>query len=586
MNKINLFLALCIALLFSACATDIESIVDNNAAKGEKKKMVFTAEKAPIATSSRATVQDDYSILWDEGDVVIVFDGKNKNTFTLVSGAGTTCAQFAGEALEADRYVAVYGDGPLMTLENNTLSGVSISNIMTNEKKNKHTMLAVSDASNNMLFKSGNSFVNITTLAPTKCITIIGGENDVLGSYYNYTFDDTGNIINISSKYDRATLSDSQKSSLAPNYVYHGCANTQGTHLIPIASTTLSRMEVVVESVTGNFLSRTISHDIHNFETPGTVIDFGTVSEENGWKKRQPHQEEICVQHYALGQGKENALQIDLGLPSGLKWSSVNLGATSPEKYGDYYAWGATVPWLESYDQDGNIASITTSAIPLESPLGVCKWISNYHPGYVDAKTPFVIKTTNLQTDPNSWSKYFPGRDDKTVLEPEDDAAVQQWGDDWRMPTDEEFDELASNCYWEWCEDYKGTGIHGVIVYKTKQNADKGIYHNGSVWKKTVNGIDYAASSQPDGFTGYSISTDNNIFLPQPGLVDVRTIALSGEEGRYWSSTLSLMSVNSSSSNNARFLYFSSNGLYDQSAVGVGGNTGRVYGQPIRPVHP
>lgn len=588
MKNLNFLLALCFVILLSSCATDIDGIGDNNTPKEDKKKIVFTAEKAQVCPSSRATVQDDYSILWDEGDVIKVFDGINENTFTLVSGAGTACAQFEGEALEADRYVALYGwDGSTMKLDGNTLSAVSIP-VSTNSTigYKKHIMLAVSDANNNMLFKSGNSFVKITTLTSTKRITITGGENDVLGSYYNYTFDANGNIVNITPKYDPSTLNSLFK-ILATNYVTIYCDETSGTYLIPIAPTTLSRMEVVVEDASGSFLSRIISHEIHNFEAPGTVIDFGTVCEEEGWIKRLHHQEEICAHFYEAGQGKAQAEHVDLGLPSGLKWSSINLGATSPEGYGDYYAWGATIPWLESYDQDGNVSSITTfEATSAECPLGMCKWNSNYTSGYVTYKTPFIKKTTNAQTDPNSWSKYFPGLDDKTVLEPEDDAAVQQWGDGWRMPTDKEFNELASKCYWEWTENYNNTGIHGVIVYKAKQDADKGIFHNGSVWKKTVNGIDYVASSRPDSFAEYGISTDSYIFLPQPGLVDGRKTALSGEYGRYWSSTLSLLSVNSSYSNNARFLYFSSNGLYDQSPVGLGGNAGRVFGQPIRPVHP
>ena len=41
---------------------------------------------------------------------------------------------------------------------------------------------------------------------------------------------------------------------------------------------------------------------------------------------------------------------IDLGLPSGLKWASFNLGASAPEEYGDYYAWGETEPYYNSQD--------------------------------------------------------------------------------------------------------------------------------------------------------------------------------------------------------------------------------------------
>ena len=54
---------------------------------------------------------------------------------------------------------------------------------------------------------------------------------------------------------------------------------------------------------------------------------------------------------------------VDLGLPSGLKWSDQNLGADSPEEYGEYYAWGSIEP-LSSFDSESYYAEVDVKNIP------------------------------------------------------------------------------------------------------------------------------------------------------------------------------------------------------------------------------
>ncbi len=108
---------------------------------------------------------------------------------------------------------------------------------------------------------------------------------------------------------------------------------------------------------------------------------------------------------------------IDLGLS--VKWASCNVGATSPEEYGGYYAWGETEEKRE------------------------CSW-STYKWG-----------------TENNMAKY--GHfDEKYVLDPEDDAASVKWGNGWRMPTLKEAEELLNDCTWEWIT------YNGVNGYKVK----------------------------------------------------------------------------------------------------------------------
>ena len=120
---------------------------------------------------------------------------------------------------------------------------------------------------------------------------------------------------------------------------------------------------------------------------------------------------------------------VDLGLPSGLKWASFNLGATKPEEYGDHYAWGETGP-KEDY------------------AWSTYKWCmgANY-------------TLTKYCTD--SYYGYNGFTDGKTVLDPEDDAAHVNLGGKWRMPTDAEWAELRENCTWSWMTQ---NGVIGYLV--------------------------------------------------------------------------------------------------------------------------
>ena len=107
---------------------------------------------------------------------------------------------------------------------------------------------------------------------------------------------------------------------------------------------------------------------------------------------------------------------VDLGLS--VKWATFNVGATSPEDYGDYFAWGETET-KEEYTWENY------------------KWCNGT-----------VYKITK-----------YNATDGKTILEPEDDVAQVLWGGNWRMPTIEEQTELREQCIWTW------TSINGIWCY-------------------------------------------------------------------------------------------------------------------------
>ena len=170
---------------------------------------------------------------------------------------------------------------------------------------------------------------------------------------------------------------------------------------------------------------------------------------------------------------------VDLGLS--VKWATCNVGANSPEEYGDYFAWGETSP-----------------------------------------------KTTYTRENCKTYEKNMGDID--ISGNPEYDAATANWGDDWRMPTKAEMQELIDNCTWTW-----------VI-----QNGVKG----------------YKVSSEENG---------NSIFLPAAGYRYGSSPSYVGYNGYYWSSTPHELTYS------AYYLFFdSSNGDYDWFY--------RYDGRSVRPV--
>ena len=156
---------------------------------------------------------------------------------------------------------------------------------------------------------------------------------------------------------------------------------------------------------------------------------------------------------------------VDLGLPSGTLWATMNVGANSPEDYGDYFAWGETAP--------KDVYGVSTY-----------KWFdSSSH------------KLTKYCTNSSDGHNGFV--DDKTELDPEDDAATANWGEMWRMPSLEQIQELANNCTTQW------TTINEV---------------NGVLFTSNINGA--------------------SLFVPAAGYHENQVLSNAGFSGSYWTRTL------------------------------------------------
>lgn len=207
--------------------------------------------------------------------------------------------------------------------------------------------------------------------------------------------------------------------------------------------------------------------------------------------------------------------KVDLGLPSGLKWASFNLGATAPEEYGDYFAWGETQPYYLS--QDPPVWKET-------------KEEGYYWPSYKWCQASGEALTKYCNKSNFGYNGYT---DYRMILEPADDAARVNLGENWRMPTDEEWEELLNGCTSSW------TTINGVNGYRFTSN-----------------------------------SNGNSIFLPAASIYNGIYLSSVGSIGNYWSSSLYDFYPD-----RAWCVSFFSSNVYRSP------NYFRNFGLPIRPVY-
>ncbi len=191
--------------------------------------------------------------------------------------------------------------------------------------------------------------------------------------------------------------------------------------------------------------------------TDGTVVEFNTSD----------------VDYVAFSVFVDGHKFVDLGLPSGLLWAETNVGATAAADYGNYYAWGETV-----------------------------------------AKTSYNWSDYKYGSSRTNIAKYN-ASDGITLLDAADDAATTNWGTACRVPTKDEFDELADNCTWTWTsqtasngtlvDGYKITGKNGNSIFLPATGAYDGeIFCEGSIgfyWLSTLSADDYGLAC---GFNFYN----------------------------------------------------------------------------------
>ena len=159
------------------------------------------------------------------------------------------------------------------------------------------------------------------------------------------------------------------------------------------------------------------------------AIQAGKTSENEGWAEIAKMLE-LLKTTAGIGGSTDKVEYVDLGLPSGNLWAKCNLGASAPEAYGDYYAWGETKP-KQMYTYPNH------------------KWYKEGAPSL-------------------GFTKYN-DKDGKLTLENEDDAVIQKLGNGWRTPTLADFRELTNQKY----TTIKKTTLNGVVGYQITSKRNK-----------------------------------------------------------------------------------------------------------------
>ena len=148
---------------------------------------------------------------------------------------------------------------------------------------------------------------------------------------------------------------------------------------------------------------------------------------------------------------------VDLGLPSGLKWATCNVGASTPEEYGDYFSWG-------------------------ETNGGILRHIKlMYNKSISELRKSGILESNDCLTSTH-------------------DTARVNWGGSWRMPTKGEFEELRDKCTWTWTTQgnefgYKVEGCNGHSIFLPAAGRRAGTSldyagEDGRYWSSTAAGDD------------------------------------------------------------------------------------------------
>ena len=472
--------ALALAFGLTSCQNELAELTPSG---GERITLSVTQDDA---AGTRTYLNDDKKVVWSTGDALSLFDTKNNNrVFELTKGAGSTTGEFGGTVSVDSRkeYYAVYPYDADYTFSSGTVTGVTLpaeqTAVANGFDKSAAIMTGYTTDAKNLAFKQLCAFVQITTESATKKIVFKTNGTESLAGTLSVSIDEDG--------IGTATVTSGGTGTVTLVPAGNEESIAAGTYLIAVLPGTLTQgftMECV--GTDGSELTRSYNGSTSVLSRKA-VINMGTASEKQGWTPT------------VNGHG-----YVDLGIRMDGKkilFATCNVGADSPEEYGDYFAWGATEPYYNSYTMNGTTLTVTS-------------WKDGMSAGYAQANAPYYSSGTNSAA---IYTKYTAT---PAMLEAEDDAASVQWGADWRMLTYEEMQALYDNTTSTWTDNYNNTGIKGRI------------------------------------FTGKGDYANSSLFLPAAGYFYGTSYYYGGSHGHYWSSTLGSAS--------GRGLYFGSGSVNPQ----------------------
>lgn len=188
---------------------------------------------------------------------------------------------------------------------------------------------------------------------------------------------------------------------------------------------------------------------------------------------------------------KKDFEAVDMGLPSGTKWANMNVGATSPEEAGNFYAW-AEIATKDIYGKENySFYNETTQTF---DPAGEQRESIYYN---ISKQQNDTVDVYGIQN-----SAY--------------DAATNELGENWTTPTLEQYGELMKYCTWTWTEQ---NGVNGYLVTASNNNSiflpAAGIYINEDIsgsnasfyyWTADMPSSDNSQAYQFVGYRDYATS--------------------------------------------------------------------------------
>ena len=491
----------------AVCSCNVSEINDVVSADS-----VFTATTEAYISDgveTKTSMDSEGNVLWKAGDQLSVFAASTINEHYQVTDASdgkTTASLYQVESPgfvaggEIPNNVAFYpyaaNTGIAKRSGGYVISDITLPATQTYAQASfgngAFPMAAVTASTSDMNLKFKNVLgglkLRLTGTAAIATISISGNSNEILCGAAEVAVAD-GSLPSIS-------LTDASAKTVTLD-----CGN--GVQLSETAATAFI-IALPPMTMTGGF-TVTVS------DTQGASMEIKTTKTQTITRSNLLAMPAVNYVGTPIAQGPE---AVDLGLPSGLKWATCNVGANAPEEYGDYFAWGDTEPYYtEGHSQD--------------SPCS--DWKDGKSSGYFWPSHQWYNGDYDILTKYN-YSSSYGTIDNKTILDPEDDAAYVNWGGSWRMPTDEEWSELIQECTWTWT---------------------------------TQNGVDGRLVTGPNG---------NSIFLPAAGFRYDTELYLTGNGGVYWSSSLS-----TNYPSNALYVELDSEVVYMDYFY-------RCLGQSVRPV--
>ena len=456
--------------------------------------MTFTATQEGNA-GTRSALSTGNSVIWQTSDKISVFDGYNdtdhNRSFTLAGYGGGTSGSFTGTASsEATTFTAVYPYTEGATLgEDGSVSGITLPAVQTAYKDSfdpkAALMMAVStkDKKYNLDFKNAVSLIKLQIEFPCKKIVLTANE-DIAGTG-TLTYNNGAPSISFTSNQSKTiTLKPATGEYLKKGQYFIVVPPITLTEGFSISFHASEEYCVYTRTSTkSNTFNRSKFKHIGKFETTGIFDTTGKKLGEWTYNSRGivDKSQELDMGEFEIN-GKKYRL---IFAKSNLTKDGL---ATNEYDYGDYFAWGATEPWLTSYTYDGKgyeDANFTNKI-----------WKNGKEKGYIIANAPYYKGT-----------KYA---DDGKNLEAADDAARQILKGDWQIPTKEIWMALEyanhEQVYWgpegNWTFN-QNHGINGIYIVRN------------------------------DGNDGYG----KLLFLPAAGYVFSTEFKDVGSIGYYWSGT-------------------------------------------------